>query len=44
MTKPWQTYAHHILDSIAKIYHIQERENIVDDDICMMLLYETWKI
>jgi len=33
MTKPWQTYAHHILDSIAKIRRIQERGSIIDDDI-----------
>ena len=33
MTKSWQPYAHHILDSIAKIRCIQERGDIIDDDI-----------
>lgn len=33
MSKPWQPYALHILDSIAKIRRIQERGDIRQDDI-----------
>ena len=33
MSKPWQPYALHILDSIAKIRHIQARGDIRQDDI-----------
>jgi len=33
VNKPWQPYAHHILDAIAKIRRIETRGNIVDDDI-----------
>ncbi len=33
MNKPWQPYAHHILDAIAKIRRIEMRGSIVDDDV-----------
>jgi uncharacterized protein with HEPN domain len=33
MTKSWQPYALHILDSIAKIRRIQVRGDIQQDDI-----------
>lgn len=33
MSKSWQPYAFHILDSIAKIRRIQERGDIRQDDI-----------
>lgn len=33
MSKPWQPYARHILDAIAKIQRIQHRGSIVEDDL-----------
>lgn len=33
MKKSWSIYAQHILDNIDKIKRIQERGNILDDDI-----------
>lgn len=33
MSKPWQPYAFHILDSVAKIRRITERGDIRQDDI-----------
>ena len=33
MNKPWQPYAGHILDAIAKIRRIQQRGDITKDDI-----------
>ncbi len=33
MSKPWQPYAHHILDAIAKIRRIEARGNITQDEI-----------
>ena len=33
MNKPWQPYALHILDAIAKVQRIQERGDITQDDI-----------
>ncbi|OZY84707.1 hypothetical protein CBP51_16175 [Cellvibrio mixtus] len=33
MSKPWQPYAFHILDSIGKIRRIQKRGDIRQDDI-----------
>ena len=33
MTKPWQPYAQHILDSIAKIRRIQARGDLREDEI-----------
>ena len=33
MSKPWQPYAQHILDAIAKIRRIQMRGDIVSDDV-----------
>ncbi|MCL1825602.1 MAG: DUF86 domain-containing protein [Betaproteobacteria bacterium] len=33
MSKPWQPYAKHILDAIARIRRIQERGDITQDDI-----------
>ena len=33
MNKSWQPYAHHILDAIEKIRRIQDRGNIITDDI-----------
>ena len=33
MSKDWRPYAHHILESIAKIHRIQQRGSIVADDI-----------
>ena len=33
MNKPWQPYAHHILDAIAKIRRIEARGSIVDDEV-----------
>lgn len=33
MSKPWQPYAHYILDRIAKIRRIQARGNIIQDDV-----------
>jgi len=31
--KPWQPYARHVLDCIAKIRRIQERGDLIQDDI-----------
>jgi len=31
--KDWRVYAHHILDAIEKIQRIQQRGNILQDDI-----------
>lgn len=33
MSKPWQPYAEHILDAIAKIHRIQARGDLTCDDI-----------
>ncbi len=33
MSKPWQPYAHHILDTIAKVRRIQARGDVTQDDI-----------
>jgi len=33
MSKPWQPYAKHILDAIARIRRIQERGDITQDEI-----------
>ena len=33
MSKDWQPYAHHILDSIAKIRRIEARGDLVEDEI-----------
>lgn len=33
MTKPWQPYAQHILDSIAKIRRIQARGDLREDEV-----------
>jgi uncharacterized protein with HEPN domain len=33
MSKTWHAYAHHIIDAIAKIRRIEERGDIVDDDV-----------
>ena len=33
MSKPWQPYAQHILDSINKIRRIQQRGDLTQDDI-----------
>lgn len=33
MSKPWQPYALHILDAVAKIRRIQSRGDIAQDDI-----------
>ncbi|MCP5159442.1 MAG: hypothetical protein H6974_04780 [Gammaproteobacteria bacterium] len=33
MKKPWQPYALHVLDAIAKIRRIQARGNITQDDV-----------
>ena len=33
MNKPWQPYALHILDAIAKIRRIEARGNLVDDEV-----------
>lgn len=33
MSKPWQPYALHILDAIAKVERIQARGDIAQDDI-----------
>lgn len=33
MSKPWQPYALHILDAIAKIRRIQARGNFTEDEI-----------
>ncbi len=33
MNKPWQPYAHHILDVIEKIRRIESRGNITEDEI-----------
>lgn len=33
MTKPWQPYARHILDAIAKIRRIQVRGDITQDEV-----------
>lgn len=33
MSKPWQPYAHHVLDAIAKIRRIQERGDLTLDDV-----------
>ncbi|MFM7319587.1 MAG: hypothetical protein ACKO85_01565 [Isosphaeraceae bacterium] len=33
MTRPWQPYALHILDAIAKIRRIQARGDITEDEI-----------
>ena len=33
MNKPWQPYAQHILDAIAKIDHIQARGDLTQDEV-----------
>lgn len=33
MSKPWQPYALHILDAIAKVRRIRERGDITQDDV-----------
>jgi uncharacterized protein with HEPN domain len=33
MNKPWQPYALHILDAIAKIRRIMARGNLIEDDV-----------
>ena len=33
MSKPWQPYAQHILDAIARIRRIQARGDIIQDDV-----------
>ncbi len=33
MNKPWQPYAHHILDAIEEIRRIEARGSIIDDEI-----------
>ena len=33
MTKPWQPYAQHILDAIAKVRRIQARGDLMQDEI-----------
>jgi hypothetical protein len=33
MSKPWQPYARHILDAIAKIRHIEARGDLTQDDM-----------
>ncbi|MBP8286566.1 MAG: DUF86 domain-containing protein [Rhodoferax sp.] len=33
MSKPWQAYAHHILDAIAKIERIQSRGDLTQDEV-----------
>lgn len=33
MSKPWQPYAHHILDAIEKVRRIQARGDIAADDV-----------
>ena len=33
MSKPWQAYARHILDAIAKISRIEQRGDIAQDDV-----------
>lgn len=33
MSKPWQPYAHHILDAIARIRRIEQRGRIAEDEI-----------
>jgi len=33
VTKPWQLYARHILDSIAKLRKIQARGDLIQDEI-----------
>ena len=33
MTKPWQPYALHILDAIARIRRIEARGSIVEDEV-----------
>ena len=33
MTKPWQPYARHILDAIAKVRRIEARGDLTQDDV-----------
>jgi len=33
MSKPWQPYAHHILDAIARIRRIQKRGDLTQDEV-----------
>ena len=33
MSKAWRTYALHVLDAIAKVRRIQQRGNLVDDEV-----------
>jgi uncharacterized protein with HEPN domain len=33
MSKPWQSYARHILDAIAKIRRIQARGDLTQDEV-----------
>ncbi len=33
MSKPWQPYAQHILDAIAKIQRIQDRGDLTQDEV-----------
>ena len=33
MNKPWQPYARHVLDAIAKIRRIQARGDLIQDEV-----------
>jgi uncharacterized protein with HEPN domain len=33
MSQSWQAYALHVLDAIAKVRRIQQRGNLVDDEV-----------
>ncbi len=33
MSKAWRAYALHVLDAIAKVRRIQQRGNLVDDEV-----------
>jgi hypothetical protein len=44
MSKDWQPYAHHILDTVAKIRRIQDRGSITEDDILYDAVLATYKL
>ena len=43
MSKPWQPYALHILDAIAKIRRIQARGDFTDDEALYDAARTTWR-
>ena len=46
MNKPWQPYAMHVLDAIAKIRRIQARGDLTEDEVlydAALRNLQTWR-